>query len=281
LLQGIQAEIEQLKSWITGYVHRLKAAMESYQERKKEEYETRPELFSLYEYLDIYHTLQKEEGRTLSQFARRRKTAVDLKRFVSGVNYMREQKLFTIADLQEKISALKTQNRKYFKSIKSKTEQIEKLNLRLAYAKNYRELNPVYEEWKSKTFFKDKFFQDHKKELEIYQNCVQQIQTITGKNKVDSELWKQEIQTLTKEIEQLNEKSQAIKDEYQFINHIKYAVSVVNEEYGIDISLEIDKAVKRGEKASIIEQLRAFQAQQEKDQLYKEKAKQKATGKEL
>lgn len=42
------------------------------------------------------------------------------------------------------------------------------------------------------------------------------------------------------------------------INHVKYAVEVVNEEYGIDLSIEIDKAIKRGEKESIIEKIKEY-----------------------
>ena len=33
----------------------------------------------------------------------------------------------------------------------------------------------------------------------------------------------------------------------------------MNKEYGIELSVEIDKAIKRGEKASTIEKLKAYQ----------------------
>lgn len=62
----------------------------------------------------------------------------------------------------------------------------------------------------------------------------------------------------------LNNKSQSIKEEYESINHIKYAVKTVNYDYGIDLSIEIDKAIKRGEKPSVIAQLRKCQEQEEK-----------------
>ena len=66
-----------------------------------------------------------------------------------------------------------------------------------------------------------------------------------------------------------------IKEEYKQINHIKYAVDHVNKEYGIDLSIEIDKAIKRGDKPSIIKQIHAFQEQQQKDEQYRQKAKDK------
>lgn len=58
--------------------------------------------------------------------------------------------------------------------------------------------------------------------------------------------------------------SQSIKEEYESINHIKYTVKTVNDDYGIDLSVEIDKAIKRGEKTSVITQIKKYQEQKEK-----------------
>ncbi len=50
---------------------------------------------------------------------------------------------------------------------------------------------------------------------------------------------------------------------------------MVNYDYGIDLSIEIDNAIKRGEKLSIINQIKNFQKQQEKGEQYRQKAKEK------
>ena len=57
------------------------------------------------------------------------------------------------------------------------------------------------------------------------------------------------------------------------INHIKYAVKTVNDDYGIDLSIEIDKAIKRGEKPSVVAQIKKYQEQQEAYEKRKEKTK--------
>ena len=75
------------------------------------------------------------------------------------------------------------------------------------------------------------------------------------------------------EIKNLNHQSKRIKDEYEQINHIKYAVRTVNEDYGIDLSIEIDKAIKRGEQPSVIAQIKKYQEQQEAYEKRKEKTK--------
>lgn len=52
-------------------------------------------------------------------------------------------------------------------------------------------------------------------------------------------------------------------------------VKTFNDDYEIDLSIEIDKAVKHGEKESIIEQIKNFQKQQDKDESYRKKSKEK------
>lgn len=81
---------------------------------------------------------------------------------------------------------------------------------------------------------------------------------------------------LEKEIQDLTEDKAKVQDEFKQIDHIKYAVKIVGDEYGIDLSIEIDKAIKRGDKPSVIAQLKKFQEQEERKGQYKQKAKEKA-----
>lgn len=85
--------------------------------------------------------------------------------------------------------------------------------------------------------------------------------------------WQRDIQSLEIEITKLNKQAQSIKEEYESINHIKYAVKTVNDDYGIDLSIEIDKAIKRGEKPSVIAQIKKYQEQQESYEKRKERTK--------
>lgn len=82
-----------------------------------------------------------------------------------------------------------------------------------------------------------------------------------------------DIQSLEIEITKLNKQAQSIKEEYESINHIKYAVKTVNYDYDIDLSIEIDKAIKRGEKPRVIAQIKKYQEQQESYEKRKERTK--------
>lgn len=143
-----------------------------------------------------------------------------------------------------------------------------------------KENKEIYQEYKSKTLFKDSFYNSHKKEIDKYLRARKRIEKFTGTSAIKLNEWEKEITKLEKEIEVLNKEKTKIQDEFKQIDHIKYAVKTVNDNYGIDLSIEIDKAIKRGEKPSVIAQLRKFQEQQERKEQYKQKAKEKYTEQE-
>lgn len=97
-----------------------------------------------------------------------------------------------------------------------------------------------------------------KKEIDQHIRARNLIEKISGKKNLREKEWIGEIKNLEDEISELNTESEKIRERYKEINHIKYAVEVVNEEYGINLSIEIDKAIKRGEKESIIEKIKEY-----------------------
>lgn len=202
-----------------------------------------------------------------------KKGNADLKRFVKAIYYLKDNNLRTIADLQGKISTLQSQNKKISQEIKAKTTRIENLNKCFVYADIIKDNKQIFEEWNSKSLFKDSFYNSHKEQIYKYKREMAIIEKITGSSAIKSKDWQKEIDSLEDEITKLNNKSQSIKEEYESINHIKYAVKTVNDDYGIDLSIEIDKAIKRGEKPSVIAQLKKYQEQGAKYEQRKEKTK--------
>ena len=220
----LKEELSKLTSWIGSLIGSLQVKYDEYKQEKKEEYENKAELFNLYEYISIYYDIQGEKARI----------------------YLKDNNLKTIADLQEKISTLQSQNKKISQDIKAKTARIESLNKCFIYTDIIKDNKQVFEEWSSKSLFKDSFYNSHKDEIDKYKRARAILEKITGSSAIKIKDWKKEIQSLESEISKLNRQSQSIKEEYESINHIKYAVKTVNEDYGIDLSIEIDKAIKRG-----------------------------------
>ena len=280
LVKAIKERISELTSWIGSLIGNLQAKYDEYKQEKKEEYESEAELFNLYEYISIYHDLQGEKARKLNPYASNKKIGADLRRFSKARIYLKDNKLQTIADLQEKIFELAKQSKKISSDIQEKTQRIKDLNQCLICSDIIKENKKVYQEYKSKTLFKDSFYNSHKKEIDRYLRARKTIEKFTGTSSIKLNEWEKEITKLEKEIETLNKDKIKIQDEFKQIDHIKYAVKTVNDDYGIDLSIEIDKAIKRGETPSAIAQLKTFQEQQEKAEQYHNKVKEKYRGEE-
>ena len=269
----LKEELSKLTSWIGSLVGKLQSKYDEYKQEKKDELENKAELFNLYEYISIYHDLQGEKARALKPYASNKKMAADLRRFSKAIYYLRDNKLQTIADLQEKIGTLQAENKNINQQVKVKSKRIENLNKCFTYADIIKDNKATYEEWNNKTLFKDSFYNSHKEEIDKYKRARAILEKITGASAIKSKDWQKEMKSLEDEITKLNKQSQTIKEEYENINHIKYAVKIVNDDYGIDLSIEIDKAIKRGEKPSVIAQIKKYQEQQEKYEKKKERTK--------
>ena len=269
----LKEELSKLTFWIGSLVGKLQSKYDEYKKEKKDELENKAELFNLYEYISIYHDLQGEKAKELKPYASNKKMAADLRRFSKAIYYLRDNKLQTIADLQEKIGTLQSENKNIHQEVKVKSKRIENLNKCFTYADIIKDNKATYDEWNNKTLFKDSFYNSHKEEIDKYKRARAILEKITGSSAIKSKDWQKEMKSLEDEITKLNKQSQAIKEEYENINHIKYAVKIVNDDYGIDLSIEIDKAIKRGEKPSVIAQIKKYQEQQEKYEKKKERTK--------
>ena len=258
LLKNIGNEIKKITSWLAGFKDKLKESYKEYKDQSKKQIENESGLFNLYEYLSFYQEMQENSRAELSFYGKRNKAIYDLKRYASGINYLRENKIKTISDLQGHINNLRSKNSEIYKTIKENSQKIEDLNKCLAYAKTVRKTKATYQEYESKKIFKESFYKNNQKEIDQHIRARNLIEKISGKKNLREKEWLGEIKSLEDEISKLNIESEKIRERYKEINHIKYAVEAVNKEYGIDLSIEIDKAIKRGEKESIIEKIKEY-----------------------
>lgn len=258
LLKNIGDEIKKITSWLAEFKDKLKESYKEYKNQSKKQIENESGLFNLYEYLSFYQEMQENNRAGLSFYGKRNKAIYDLKKYASGINYLRENKIKTISDLQGHINTLRSKNSEIYKTIKENSQKIEDLNKCLAYAKTVRKTKATYQDYESKKIFKESFYKNNQKEIDQHIRARNLIEKISGKKNLREKEWLGEIKNLEDEISKLNTESEKIRERYKEINHIKYAVEVVNREYSIDLSIEIDKAIKRGEKESIIEKIKEY-----------------------
>ena len=280
LVKAIREKISELTSWIGSLIGNLQSKYDEYKQTRQDEIDNKAELFNLYEYISIYNEIQGEKSRGLNPYASNKKMAADLRRFSKAIYYLRDNKLQTIADLQGKVFELAKQSKKISGDIQDKTQRIKDLNQCLICSDIIKENKEVYQEYKNKTLFKENFYKSHKEEIEKYLRARKMIEKFTGTSVIKLNDWQKEISILEKEIQDLTKDKAKVQEEFKQIDHIKYAVKTVNADYGIDLSIEIDKAIKRGDKPSVIAQLKKFQEQQEKTDRHRQKAKEKYTEQE-
>lgn len=280
LVKAIKSKIKEITFWIDSLLGNLQAKYDEYKHDKKDELENKAELFNLYEYISIYNEIQGEKAKNLSYYGQIKKGNADLKRFVKAIYYLKDNNIKTIADLQGKIFDLAKQSKKISGDIQSNTQRIKDLNQCVSCIDSIKDNKEVYQEYKSKTLFKDSFYNSHKKEIDKYLRARKTIEKFTGTSSIKLNEWQKEISYLEKGIQDLTKDKAKVQEEFKQIDHIKYTVKIVNDEYGIDLSIEIDKAIKRGDKPSVIARLRKFQEQQEKAEQHRQKAKEKYTEQE-
>lgn len=276
LVKVAKEQLKNISSWIDRYVTKLHQVYGNYKEESRREVEKEPLLFNLREYLDVYDLIQKEKSKNLKNYAKQNKQIYDLKKFVSATYYLKDNTLETLTELQGHIESLRDENYKINGDMKKKNEKIRELETCLSCAKTIQKYSKLFEKYKktSNLFYaKDNFYKAHEKEIKQYQNAFRRIEKITGSKNISMKDWSIEKTNLIKEMEHLNARKESIKEKYQSINHIKYTVEIVNQELGIDLSVIIDQAIKRGEKKSIIEQIKKYKEEEENYKTYKQKTK--------
>ncbi|MCY3076768.1 MobQ family relaxase [Aerococcus mictus] len=277
LVKTIKEEIKTLKGWIGNLLDNLTTAYEKFKDIERDKVIDNPKLFNLTNYLLTYSEIQKEKSKYLKGYAKTNKEKYDFKKLTSAYSYLRKNNIETIGQLQTKIETLKSNSYKINKKAKTIHKEMEDVEKKILYYEIYKAKKEVYEEYQKKNIFtKDTFYNKHKKDIDQYKVVREKLKKLlSDKEKLSPKKWNEEKNLLMAKLEEINKEKDKIKDEYQEINHIKYSVDFVNKELGIDLSIEIDKLIKQGEKPSVIAQIKKFQDQVNKDNEYREMMKNK------
>lgn len=277
LVKTIKEEIKTLKGWIGNLLDNLSTAYEKFKDIERDKVIDNPKLFNLTNYLLTYSEIQKEKSKYLKGYAKTNKEKYDFKKLTSAYSYLRKNNIETIGQLQTKIETLKSNSYRLNRKAKTIHKEMEDVEKKILYYEIYKAKKEVYEEYQKKNIFtKEAFYNKHKKDIDQYKVVSGKLKKLlSDKEKLSPKKWNEEKILLMSNLEEINKEKDKIKDEYKEINHIKYSVDFVNKELGIDLSIEIDKLIKQGEKPSVIAQIKKFQDQVNKDNEYREMMKNK------
>ena len=156
----------------------------------------------------------------------------NLKRMTEVINYLRDNHLLTVDELQSRLSALDASFGTLKGSMKAKSKRMEQLRELIRNAKIYHRLKPIYDElnsfkWKKQ---REKYKNSHDSELRQFY-AVRRVLTEELKGEpINVKEWQREYDDLRAEYAGLRAQYNPLKEELAKLRSVQYQVNrVINE----------------------------------------------------
>ena len=156
----------------------------------------------------------------------------NLKNMSQLVNYVRENNLHTVADLESRASAQQEKldvRSAACKSIEAKMKETTEL---LRQAQNYADTKPIYDEWYCIKFKgkKDKFKEEHESELRKYYAAERKLKPYFHDGKLPLTKWRKDIATWETEYAAMQTEMEALRDDVRNLRQVTLAVNSADRE---------------------------------------------------
>lgn len=183
-----------------------------------------PQAHDLAELLNTFYT-----ARSSSAWSGKAKVG-NLKYFSQAVNFLTEHRLFTLEDLEARISSYSGEVEAAKASMKVKSARKKELEDLLRCADLHRELKSVYDElsgikWKSK---REKFKAEHANELRQFHMARRKLERHrTLDSKIPVQTWRRELALLQQEYQTEYERYKPLRDDMIMLLRVKDCVDTV------------------------------------------------------
>ena len=162
----------------------------------------------------------------------------NLKQFAETIRFLEEQEVRTPERLTEKIQELDTQLKEVSQRLNQQLSALRSVNSNLYAMKEYFETRPVYLELKNKYFGREKFKEEHKKELSGYYRSERILkENLDANGKIPEGKWKREADRLSEEIAALRKEDKRIHAMLRKYEKVKNHVEVLMAEEDEEVSL--------------------------------------------
>ena len=151
----------------------------------------------------------------------------NLKQFADTVNYLTEQKLYTVDDLKARVDSHNEKIGEMQKAMKTKSARKKELEERLRLVEDYRRLKPLYDEmnaihWKGR---REKFKASHEAELRQFYMARRKLDKLrTADGKLPLSAWKRELGQLQHEYQTMSAEYKAVWDDMKKLLQVKSCV---------------------------------------------------------
>ncbi len=224
--KGIKTEKGEFNRWIrrtNAFIRNLRrklsALLESIKEIKAELDRPQSELviIPLQRYFDM------RNAKAYSQTAR----VNNLKELNTMANYLKVSEIYTIEDLESRVSTLKDTVDELKISMDTETTRMKEMRKMPEYVATLQELKPIADGLQKIKFdkAKAKYKAEHEKELKRYYAVRRKFLELCPDNKYDQKLLDKEYAALEKAHAETYAKFKAIREEYKQIHHIQSCVN--------------------------------------------------------
>ena len=223
--KGIRTEKGELNRWIKATnrlmqdVRKKIKALFVWMAEVKEEL-SKPQTPSLADLLIAYYN-QRNAG----AWSNKARTG-NLKQFAEAVNYLTENKLLTLEDLQERLSSVNEEFEALSDSMKKKSARIKELQELIREGENYQRLKPVHTELNNIKFKKqrEKFETSHDAELRLFYAARRILKEKLDGKPIALKAWKQEYAQLKTEYAELSPQHKPLREEVIRLRQVQNAV---------------------------------------------------------
>ena len=208
LLRDIRKKISALVDWITS----AKAEL------------SKPQTPNLASLLNNFYTARNEAA-----WSNKAKVS-NLKYFSQAINYLTENQLFALEDLETHLAARSSQIEAAKASMKAMSARKKELEDLLHYADLYREAKPVYDElqgikWKGK---REKFKAEHERGLKMFRMARRKLEkNLSSAGKIPTQAWQQELASLQQRYQAEYERYKPMRDDMAILLRVKNCVDTV------------------------------------------------------
>ena len=156
----------------------------------------------------------------------------NLKNMSQLVNYVRENNLHTVADLEARVSAQQEKLDAQSNSCKSIEAKLKETAELLRQAQNYADTKPIYDEWYRMRFKgkKDKFKEEHESELRKYYAAERKLKPHFHDGKLPLTKWRKDIAALESEYAAMQTEMEALRDDVRNLRQVTLAVNSADKE---------------------------------------------------
>ena len=192
---------------------------------------------TLADYLRSYYDKRNEVAESYAYGTQKAKNT-NLKQFAETIRFLEEQDVRTPEQLTEKIQEFDTQLKEVSQRLKKQLAALQRVNVNLYAMKEYFETRPVYLELKNKYFGREKFKEEHKKELSGYYRSERILkENLDANGKIPEGKWKREAECLSEEIVALRKEDKRIHAMLRKYEKVKNHVEVLMAEEDEEVSL--------------------------------------------